>query len=133
MAEFGDLAGLTGESGDKKREITTEMLDYGFVEGCEDVEVLKGVVEALKTGRDGHYPDLEKKAEERLMDLLPAKEKIKIMRLKHKTTPQEVSEAEFTLSTWEKSVAKKDKKILGQSDEDVAASKADPKQVRALF
>ena len=129
MAEFGDLAGLVGGESEKKTEITTQMLDYTFVDECQDIEVLKGVVEALKTGRDGHYPDLEKRAEDKLLELLPAKDKLKIMRLKHKTTPQEVSEAESAVSSWEKSVAKKDKKILGHSDENVNV--ADPKQVFA--
>lgn len=56
------------------------------------------------------------------MELLPEKEKQKILRLKHKTTQQEISEAEDLLKDWQSTVNKKDIELqkatkLGDSDD----------------
>ncbi len=59
MAELGNLAGLLGGSEGKKNvEINVEMLDYGFVEECKDVDVLRGILEKLKSNEYGFYPDV---------------------------------------------------------------------------
>ena len=59
MAELGDLAAALGvDEKDKKIEIATEMLDYKYVEDCDDTRKLKGILETLRSGRDGFYPDV---------------------------------------------------------------------------
>jgi hypothetical protein len=51
-------------------------------------------------------------AEEKLVTLLPAKEKRRYESLNHKTTPSEIAEAESELSSWRRSVANKDEQLL---------------------
>ena len=55
MAELGDFL---VSSEDAMNAIDAEMLDFVYVEQCEDVEKLKGIVAVLKSGRDGHYPEV---------------------------------------------------------------------------
>lgn len=56
------------------------------------------------------------------MDILPEKERLKINRLKHKTTAAEIADAEDLLKNWEQRVSVKDREILsmqkGNDDED---------------
>ena len=50
MAELGDLAAALGvDEKDKKIEIATEMLDYKYVEDCDDTRKLKGILETPKS------------------------------------------------------------------------------------
>ena len=55
MAELGDFL---VSSEDALKNIDAEMLDYAYVNTCSDVEKLKGIVQVLRSGRDGYYPDV---------------------------------------------------------------------------
>lgn len=60
MAELGNLfAGSSEASGEKKVEV--EMLDYGYINDCKDWSLMSAIVEVLKSGREGHYPDVSLK------------------------------------------------------------------------
>ena len=54
MAELGDFL----VSGDSTTNIDVEMLDYGFIEKCEDAKILRGIIETLKSGKEGLYPEV---------------------------------------------------------------------------
>ena len=54
------------------------------------------------------------------MTLLPTKEAVKLKRLQHKTTPQEIADAEDTVATWSESIARKDETIRGRAGEPTA-------------
>lgn len=54
-------------------------------------------------------------AEEKLVELLPLKEKKRYLSLSHKTTPAEIAEAESELNSWRKNAVAKDETILGSS------------------
>jgi hypothetical protein len=57
MAELGKLfAGSSESSGEKKVEV--EMLDYGYISDCKDWSLMSAIVEVLKSGKEGHYPDV---------------------------------------------------------------------------
>ena len=75
---------------------------------------------------------LENKTEEKLLSLLPAKEKAKHFRLKHKTTPQEIAEAEDLLRNWEVNVTKKDAEFSSASRGGSSESAA-PDDQSAIF
>ena len=53
-------------------------------------------------------------AEEKLVELLPAKEKKKYMSLNHKTTPGEIAEAEAELANWQRSASVTDENLARQ-------------------
>jgi hypothetical protein len=75
---------------------------------------------------------LIKAAEEKLLDLLPNKEKKRYVSLNHQTTPLEVSEAEAELSSWGRSVQQLDaslhqqKKLVQQQATEGAAVSSKP-------
>lgn len=56
MAELGNLFGSNSASGEQKIEV--EMLDYGYVRDCKDWNQLSAIVDVLKSGKEGHYPDV---------------------------------------------------------------------------
>ena len=39
-------------------QIELDMLDFGFIESCNDWVKLLKVVETLKSGKEGHYPEV---------------------------------------------------------------------------
>jgi hypothetical protein len=54
MAELGDFL----VSGDTTVNIDVEMLDYGFIEKCDDAKTLRGIIDTLKSGKEGIYPEV---------------------------------------------------------------------------
>jgi len=120
MAELGNI--LTGDAEPQASKITTEMLDYEYVRACKSVEELKGIVQVLQSGRDGHYPELLKLSEERLLSILPEKEKKKYMRLQSIPTPAEISEAEEDIQNWESTISNMDRTLRSKSDDASAVS-----------
>ena len=55
MAELGTLFGSTAA---KEAKIEVEMLDYGYIGDCKDWSVVSAIVEVLKSGKEGHYPEV---------------------------------------------------------------------------
>lgn len=55
MAELGNLFGSTAV---KDAKVEVEMLDYGYIGECKDWTLLTTIVEVLKSGKEGHYPDV---------------------------------------------------------------------------
>jgi hypothetical protein len=57
MAELGNLfGGSTAAASDFKVEV--EMLDYSYVNECTDWKQLSMIVDVLKSGKEGYYPDV---------------------------------------------------------------------------
>ena len=55
MAEFADYV-LFEASGSKKIDVTPDMMEYDFVNGCEDPATLQAILTTLKEGEYGYYP-----------------------------------------------------------------------------
>jgi len=124
MAELLSGGALLGDEDGRKLDVQVEHLEYEYIEKCTDSRKVKAILEVLQSGQEGHYPDLERFAEERLLALLPEKERIKLLRLKHKTTPQEVAEAELELEKRRVEILSKDMQLLrlrGQVGEESSA------------
>jgi hypothetical protein len=34
------------------------MLDYGYIEACEDSKTLRGIMKVLESGKEGIYPEV---------------------------------------------------------------------------
>lgn len=59
MAELGDLfSGASNTPKDFKVEV--EMLDYAFVNDCKDWVQISAILDVLKSGKEGYYPDVSK-------------------------------------------------------------------------
>jgi len=61
MAELGALGSLLQESEgteEKAVEITIDMLDFSYVDDCNDVKILRGILDTLQSGQEGCYPDV---------------------------------------------------------------------------
>lgn len=54
MAELGEFL----ISNDSKVPVEVEMLDYDYIDKCSDSAKLQAIVEVLKSGREGFYPDV---------------------------------------------------------------------------
>ncbi len=50
----------------KKVDVTAEMLDYGYIEQCNDVSVLRAIYENLLRNEHGKFVDLEAAAKIKL-------------------------------------------------------------------
>jgi tetratricopeptide (TPR) repeat protein len=84
----------------KPKTIDVEMLDYRFVERCTDLDELKGVLATLRSGKEGRYPELEKATEDRILALLPERERSKILRMRSGPSPNEQSYEVDDLASW---------------------------------
>ena len=99
-AEF--ILGTDVINDNKRRtiEITTNMLDYQYVEKCNDVVTLKEILRELVAGKEGRYPHLEATVVEKIMALLPEKKKKKILSMTTLISPQEVESEIGALNDW---------------------------------
>ncbi|KAE8906585.1 hypothetical protein PF005_g2334 [Phytophthora fragariae] len=84
----------------KPKTIDVEMLDYGFVERCSDLDELKGILATLRSGREGRYPDLEKATEDRILAVLPERERAKILRMRSEPSKNELTTETDELTNW---------------------------------
>eukprot|EP00636_Phaeomonas_parva_P018943 CAMPEP_0118863972 /NCGR_PEP_ID=MMETSP1163-20130328/8672_1 /TAXON_ID=124430 /ORGANISM="Phaeomonas parva, Strain CCMP2877" /LENGTH=123 /DNA_ID=CAMNT_0006798031 /DNA_START=93 /DNA_END=460 /DNA_ORIENTATION=- len=103
MAELGDDL-ITYGGGGREVDVTVEMMDYAYVDTCEDVATLRAILRKLKAGEGGRFPHLEAHVEERLMARLPAKERNRILRLRSRPNPSDIVAAEEELAQWQESV-----------------------------
>lgn len=39
-------------------KVDVEMLDYGYIETCNDWKVLYRILQELRSGKEGYYPDV---------------------------------------------------------------------------
>ena len=95
-AEFPDgikCLKYIGVNGAPDQEISVEMLDYNWLNECADANKVRGVIELLKSGKEGLYPDLERHAERKLLELVPAKERKKIVLMNLEPTRGEEHQA----------------------------------------
>lgn len=134
MAELGDL--LSGLSSTETK-IEVEMLDYDYVSNCNDWKQVHAILTVLRSGNEGHYPDVSKTTqgnylevsdhtnlsfelyvqlehfvEQRLIALLPEKEKKKYLAMHHKTSPSEVAAATADISKWLSDASQKDEHLM---------------------
>jgi hypothetical protein len=58
MAELGDLFSGQASSGAGNFKVELEMLDYAYVNECKDWNKLSAILDVLKSGKEGYYPDV---------------------------------------------------------------------------
>lgn len=115
MAELGDFMVPQDGEAEFTKDVTVDMLDYKYVEECTDAQKLKQVLAVLKSGKEGFYPQLIQATEEKLLVLLPVKERQQVMRMKAQVSPAEICEAESGLSAWQSKIVGTDKVLSSVS------------------
>lgn len=53
----------------EKYEIPIEHLDFEYIKTCPNIQELEKMLEILRSGEEGYYPDLVKCSESKLRDL----------------------------------------------------------------
>ncbi|RLN88652.1 hypothetical protein BBJ28_00017673 [Nothophytophthora sp. Chile5] len=84
----------------KKKAIDVDMLDYRFVEQSSDVDELKGILVMLRSGKEGRYPDLERATEDRILAVLPERERNKIQCMRSGPSSTECMTEGDELANW---------------------------------
>lgn len=101
MAELlEEDAVLTTTRCGKQMEIFTEMLDYEYVAKCSCLDTLKSILKALKCGDYGRYPHLEKTVADKIISMLPEKEKNRIQAMRSIVPDDVVKNEKGSLVDW---------------------------------
>lgn len=95
----------------RKKHIAVEMLDYDYVDKSSDLDELKGILAMLRSGKEGRYPQLETHTEERILALLPERERVKIQRMRSGPSPNEQSAATEDLRSWASAIDAKNQEL----------------------
>lgn len=61
-----------------KYSIPVEHLDFEYIRTCQNVRELEKMIEILRSGEEGYYPDLTKFAEEKLREIDPDSRMLRI-------------------------------------------------------
>eukprot|EP00948_MAST-09A_sp_MAST-9A-sp1_P000067 g67.t1 len=88
-------------------EVNVDHMDYKYVENCSNVPELRDMIRVLQSGKEGLYPELVKFCKDRLLALLPEKEKNKILMITREPTFSEEQEAKNDLAQWIQSMDSK--------------------------
>ncbi len=101
MAElFDEDALLTETRCGKQMEIFLEMLDYDYVAKCTCLDTLKSILKALKSGKYGRYPHLEKTVADKIISMLPEKEKNRIQVVRSFVPDDVINDEKGGLVAW---------------------------------
>lgn len=94
--------------------VSVDKLDFGYIMSCKDVKELEKILKVLRSGEEGTFPDLERKAEERLQALNP---KSRLLRKEEQVLkssdlrPEESSAVADELSSWLLDMSHKDQQL----------------------
>jgi tetratricopeptide (TPR) repeat protein len=159
MAELGDFLLHAGPNA-KRMEVDLQMMEYAYVDKCNDIDTLRAILAKLKSGEAGYYPDvrlrtcacplgtaralclhvcvqLMQRTKDKLMSLMPINERIRIERLRAQPSPNDVAEAEIALSEWAASISSTDQQLRAsrpnlERDEILMEAPCRPQQLRPV-
>ncbi|OQS04908.1 hypothetical protein THRCLA_20762 [Thraustotheca clavata] len=110
----------------KKREVDIEMLDYEFVNKCNDVELLKNILAVLQSGKEGRYPHLEQATQNQLLKSLPKAERERIDRMQVKPTISDIDNERRALANWELEMENKSTQLEMEAQQVNKAARSRP-------
>ena len=108
MAELGDFICQGRVSA---KEVSVEMMDYTYVDKCEDLPELRSILKELKTGTYGRYPHLEGHVEKKILGLLPPKERAKYEALTREPTARDARRAREEGESFSKAQMEDDERL----------------------
>ncbi|KAH8069829.1 hypothetical protein JL721_5723 [Aureococcus anophagefferens] len=108
MAELGDFICQGRVSA---KEVSVEMMDYTYVDKCEDLPELRSILKELKTGTYGRYPHLEGHVEKKILNLLPPKERAKYEALTREPTALDARLAREEVESFSKAQMEDDERL----------------------
>ncbi|XP_029447659.1 sperm-associated antigen 1 isoform X2 [Rhinatrema bivittatum] len=88
-----EMSSLMNYETTKSFQIPINHLDYNFIEKCTDVKHLEKILRILRSGEEGHYPDLTEFCENRIASLAPKSRALR------KEKPAATA-ANFTFEEW---------------------------------
>jgi len=88
--------------------ITTDLLDFDFIQNCDDPKVIRCILRRLQGRQDGVYPDLERETLDRLVLLSPTRVQAQVKALRAQPCPVEVAKEEEILQEWSDEMERKD-------------------------
>ncbi|ORY28911.1 hypothetical protein BCR33DRAFT_772670 [Rhizoclosmatium globosum] len=86
------------------RDYEVSCLDYSFLPTCSKVDELVNLLNVLRSGKEGHYPDLERAFEQRILELNPKYVFKYKQNLSSKPTLNEVTDAAKEFSAWSEAI-----------------------------
>nr|CAI5856236.1 unnamed protein product [Callosobruchus analis] len=98
----------------QKYRIPIQHFEFAYIQKCNDARELEKILQVLRSGEEGHYPDLIKFTEERLRIIHP---KSKLLRTccsvldKSSLQKDEVEELTSDLQNWLNDISKKDQEL----------------------
>jgi len=100
MAELGDF--LLGANDPEVDRVNVEvtMLDYDYVKTCNKMPELKAILKTLKSGKEGRYPHLEKTVEEKVLSMLPERDRKKVLSMRSEATSSDIYDEQKELDAW---------------------------------
>lgn len=93
-------------SKEKLQAVEISMLDYDFVNKSIDVAQLKDILQVLISEREGKYPDLEETVVNRILALLPEKERSRILSMSATLSSSEKERHKADLMSWVEKTAR---------------------------
>mmetsp|Transcript_20138 Transcript_20138/g.30669 ORF Transcript_20138/g.30669 Transcript_20138/m.30669 type:complete len:425 (+) Transcript_20138:89-1363(+) len=115
MAEIGDMLCSGRKS---KMPVTLEMMEYKYIDDCDRVDELRSILAALRSGEHGRYLKLEKHCEEKLIALLPAKERRIVHAMKQRPSSTEENTAKKQIDLWAESVKNEETQLQQEQIQD---------------
>ena len=76
------------------------MLDYEFVSQTNCADTLRAIMKSLKSGEHGKYPHLEKTVCEKIISVLPDKERNKILAMRSRVSVDDIKAERGHLQEW---------------------------------
>lgn len=117
-AEF--ILGLDEINEDKLANVDISMLDYDYVNKCNDAPTLKNILKVLISGKEGKYPHLETTVIDKILDVLPVKERKRIISMSNNVSLTDIEHHSANLYKWvEETFAK---------PQDISSASKDTKQ-----
>mmetsp|Transcript_19069 Transcript_19069/g.39713 ORF Transcript_19069/g.39713 Transcript_19069/m.39713 type:complete len:1022 (-) Transcript_19069:75-3140(-) len=100
MAELGDFLLGANDPEVERVKVEVTMLDYDYVQTCNKMPELKAILKMLKSGKEGRYPHLEKTVEEKVLSMLPEKDRKKVLSMRSEASSSEIYDEEKELNAW---------------------------------
>ena len=100
------------EDVDDFSDIPIEHLDYKYIDKCGSRPELERILRYLKSGKEGTWPDLERACEDKMLQLMPERERMLYLARTRGPSPAEVTAASDELSSFLKEIQQEDEALM---------------------